>query len=107
MKNSKFGNVKTVVDGIKFDSKKEADRYLELRMLERAGEISDLEMQKRFELIPKQDGEKACYYYADFDYYDNRTLQRVTEDTKGVRTPEYVIKRKLMLYVHGIRIVEL
>ena len=105
MKN-KYGNRKVTVDGITFDSRKEATRWQELRLLERAGEIHSLCRQFRFTLIPKQEGERACYYIADFCYIDSRTNQYIVEDAKGYKTPEYRIKRKLMLYVHGIRIRE-
>ena len=119
----KYKNKKVTLDGIVFDSKKEARRYGELSMLQRAGEISDLELQKEFELIPAQyetiprygkkgqrlkDGkrciEKPVKYKADFVYKENGV--EVVEDTKGVKTKDYIIKRKLMLYVHGKRIRE-
>ncbi len=119
---SKYRSEKTEIDGIVFDSKKEAGRYQELSLLERAGEISDLQMQVKFVLIPQQREhdkvgkrggkikgkllERECSYIADFVYTDNETGRKVIEDTKGVRTKEYLIKRKLMLYVHGIRISE-
>lgn len=105
----KYGNRKTEVDGIRFDSKKEAVRYWELKMLERAGKISDLERQVKYVLIPAQylDGklkERQCVYVADFRYLENG--QVVVEDTKGVRTKDYIIKRKLLLKVYGIAIKE-
>lgn len=102
---SKFNNQKTEVDGILFDSRKEAKRYYELKLLQRAGEISNLQLQVKYELIPKQANERACNYIADFVYQD-KSGQIVVEDVKGRRTKEYVIKRKLMLYQHGIRVVE-
>jgi hypothetical protein len=126
----KHGNKKTVVDGIEFDSKKEARRYCELKLLLQAGEIEELELQKEFELIPAQyetfprygkkgqrlkDGrrciEKRCVYKADFSYIQNG--QQIVEDTKGYRDPasasyaKFVIKRKLMLWLKGIRVIEL
>lgn len=100
----KYNARKTTVDGITFDSKREANRYAELKLLERAGEISDLKLQVPFELIPKQPGERAVKYIADFVYTEDG--QTVVEDTKGVKTPVYILKRKLLLWVHGIRIVE-
>jgi hypothetical protein len=119
----KYSNQKTTIDGITFDSKKEADRYCELLFLQRAGLISNLELQKKFELIPAQyeyferygkqgqrlkDGKKclenSITYVADFVYTENG--KTVVEDTKGMKTKEYIIKRKLMLYIHGIRIKE-
>lgn len=109
-KPTKYGNKKTVVDGIEFASKWEAERYVTLRTMELAGIISDLRLQVPFELIPAQkrrDGttERACSYVADFVYRD-RAGAEIVEDTKGVETKEFRIKRKLMLYVHGIEIRE-
>ena len=106
---SKYGNKKVEVDGIVFDSKREARRYLELTLLEKAGEIRSLERQVKFELIPSQriDGkvvERSCDYVADFTYWQDD--QFVVEDTKGMKTKDYIIKRKLMLYIHKIRIRE-
>lgn len=94
-----------------YDSKKECNRARQLKLMARAGLISDLREQVRYKLIPSQhcdDGtlERAVHYVADFVYTDNETGRTVVEDTKGVRTKEYIIKRKLMLYVHGIRIKE-
>lgn len=128
-KGVKYGNRKVTVDGIEFDSQKEARRYCELKLLQRAGRISELELQREFELIPAQyetfprygktgkrlqDGkrciEKSCTYKADFAYKENGQL--VVEDTKGYRDPasagyaKFVIKRKLMLWRYGIRIKE-
>ncbi len=110
-KPSKYRNEKTTVDGIKFDSVKESDRYAELKLKERLGVISNLRMQVPFVLIPNirnQSGkvlEKAVIYKADFVYEENG--KTVVEDVKGVRTKEYIIKRKLMLYVHKINIREI
>jgi hypothetical protein len=102
---NKYGNVKTVTsDGIKHDSKKEADRWCELLLLQRAGVIKDLKRQVKFELLPKQDGERAVYYIADFVYMENG--KKVVEDVKGCRTEVYKLKKKMMLYVYGIRIKE-
>ena len=92
---SKYSNKKTVVDGIMFDSKKEAGRYCELKLLEKAGEIQNLTLQPKFLLIPKQDDERAVYYTADFEYVDNKLKATVVEDTKGFKTKDYIIKRKL------------
>lgn len=102
---SKYHAVKTSFNGIVFDSKKEAHRYYELSILQAAGEISDLRTQVPYELIPKQAGERACIYKADFVYQENG--KTVVEDVKGVRTDAYKIKRKLMLWVHGIKIREI
>lgn len=105
MKN-KYGakKIKDPVTGGVFDSKKEFIRWRELRMLERAGKISDLKRQVKYELIPKQDGERACNYVADFVYCQDGNT--VVEDCKGFRTEGYKIKRKLMLWVHGIKVKE-
>ena len=101
----KFGNVKTVVDGITFDSKLEAKRYQELMLMQKAGLISELVLQEAFIVIPKQQGERATIYKADFSYRDENG-QKIVEDSKGMRTADYVIKRKLMLFVHHIKISE-
>jgi hypothetical protein len=102
---SKYGNRKlTAPDGQKFDSVKEYHRWGCLRLLERAGAIKDLKRQVKFELIPRIGGERACNYIADFTYIENGEL--VVEDVKGVKTDAYKIKKKLMLWVHGIRIKE-
>lgn len=103
---TKYKAKKVQVDGITFDSKREARRYCELRLLERAGEIRELELQKKYELIPKQGKERAVHYIADFVYKDKSGAE-IVEDTKGFRTPDYVIKRKLMKWVHGIEIKEI
>lgn len=102
---NKYGARKvTAPDGQKFDSHKEYTRWCELRLLQRAGRISDLQRQVKFELIPKQEGEQACTYVADFTYYQDGKL--IVEDAKGYKTDAYRIKRKLMLWVHGIKIKE-
>lgn len=107
--NAKYKNIKTTVNGITFDSKKEANRYVELLLLQRANVISNLELQKKYVLIPSQyEGkkciEKECYYKADFVYEENG--KTVVEDVKGHKTKEYKIKRKLMLFNYGIKIKE-
>lgn len=107
---SKYKAKKTVIDGITFDSKKEANRYVELKQMELNGEISNLQLQVPYELIPKQviDGkvvERACKYLADFQY--NKEGETIVEDTKGMRLSDYIIKRKLMLHKYNIRIVEI
>lgn len=102
-KGSKFGNVKTE-DG--YDSRREARRAQVLRIMEKAGEISELREQVRYELVPKQDGERSVHYVADFSYRQNGEL--VVEDVKSeaTKTPVYILKRKLLLFRHGIRIKE-
>lgn len=120
-RRNKYGNKKVVVNGIKFDSQKESRRYSYLMMLKNAGKITDLQLQKEYVLIPSQREpdtigkrggvhkgrviERKCSYIADFSYKQDG--KEIVEDTKGVLTPDYVIKRKLMLYIHGIRISEI
>jgi len=106
LKESKYHNKRVTVDGITFDSVKEASRYQELRMLERAGEITGLVRQQKIELIPKTKLYRACYYVCDFIYYDKRENKTIYEDVKGVRTKEYLLKRKLLYWRHGIEIKE-
>lgn len=107
-RESKYGNKKT--NG--YDSKREAKRADMLRLMEKGGEISDLREQVAYELIPRQVDahgkviERACSYIADFVYVLTSTGQTVVEDAKGHRTRDYVMKRKLMLSVHGIRVRE-
>ena len=108
---SKYNAQKTTVDGITYDSRKEAQRAQELRLMLKAGIISNLREQVPYELIPAQKNEygkvieRAVIYKADF-VYDDENGKTVVEDVKGVRTKEFVIKRKLMLYEYGIRIRE-
>lgn len=124
--NSKYGNKKIIRDGITFDSAKEYRRYCELKFLEKAGEITDLKMQVKYILIPaqrepeqvgKRGGkikgkliEKECAYYADFVYTD-KNGHTIVEDVKGYRGggayTVFTMKRKLMLYVFGIKVREL
>lgn len=101
---AKYRNTPTVSDGLRFDSKREAKRWGELRLMERAGLIENLERQVRFPL--KVNGVLVCTYVADFVYREGATRARVVEDAKGFRTREYQIKRKLMKAVHGIEIAE-
>lgn len=109
-KYNKYHNEKTrTSDGVEHDSKKEARRWMELQLLQKAGEIEGLERQVKFELIPKQDGERSCCYIADFVYIDTKTGKVVVEDVKSEATRKdkaYIIKRKLMLYLKGIKIHE-
>lgn len=102
---NKYFNKKVLVDGIKFDSKKEAKRYNELKLLKRAGVIKELELQKIFELQPKYINNKGEHirsitYKADFFYYDKQKEQYIVEDTKGFRTDIYKLKKKLFEYVY-------
>ena len=123
---NKYHNKKVQVDGIIFDSAKEANRYRELDMLEKAGEISDLQRQVKYVLIPeirepdsigarggKKKGkiiERECAYFADFVYWDERTQKKIVEDVKGFRGggayEVFKIKRKLMMHLFGIKVVE-
>ena len=119
---NKYKSHKTSVNGVIFDSKKEYDRYIELTLLSRSGAIKGLKRQVKFELIPAQYEpdiinprgkvkkgkliERAVSYIADFVYTDGNG-KTVVEDTKGFRTKDYIIKRKLLLYMHGIRIKEI
>lgn len=125
-KQTKYKARKTVVDGITFDSKKESLRYQELKLLEKTGKIKNLQTQVKYVLIPAQyEGtgeyytkgkhrgeekqrlvEKECSYYADFVYeQDGKTIVEDTK-SKGTQTPQYIIKRKLMRYIHGITVRE-
>jgi len=120
---SKYHSKKITVNGETFDSIHEYERWKELRLLERAGMITDLKRQVKFLLIPtqyeeyprfgkkgqplkpgKRVVERECAYIADFVYKEKG--REVVEDAKGVRTDEYIIKRKLMLQIHGIKIQE-
>lgn len=117
---AKYHNRKITRDGVTFDSRKEFRRYEELQLLQQAGEITNLRRQVKFVLIPTQREpskigtrggvkkgrllERECVYIADFVYGKNGKM--VVEDTKGVKTKDYIIKRKLMLRVYGIRIRE-
>ena len=123
---TKYNATKVTIDGHTFDSKKESNRYMELKLLERSKVISDLRLQVEFELLPNQyitekrygkNGkplkdkkmllERRVVYRADFVYTLNETSETVVEDVKGVRLPEYVLKRKMFLYKYGIPIHEI
>lgn len=106
---SKYHSRKITRDGITFDSVKEYRRHCELLLLEKAGAITDLQRQVKFELIPSQRiggkvVERPCNYVADFVYKENG--QTIVEDTKGFKTKDYILKRKMMLWFHGIKIKE-
>lgn len=121
-KKQKYHAQKVTFDGMEFDSKREMIRWRELCAMERNCEIFRLRRQVRFELIPAQYApdittatgkkkrgaclERKCDYIADFVYTDAGTGETVVEDAKGMKTEVYKIKRKLMLYIHGIRIKE-
>ena len=122
-RRNKYGARKVTKNGLIYDSKKEARRAGILEVLEKAGAITNLRRQVKYVLIPTQREpdtigpkggrkpgkviERECYYLADFVYTITATGETVIEDTKGVRTKEYIIKRKLMLERYGIRIKEL
>jgi Protein of unknown function (DUF1064) len=101
-KRNKFNAKKTEVDGITFDSKKEATRYQDLKLAEKCGAISDLRLQVPYAL--RVHDMLICSYRADFQYYEDGEL--ILEDVKGVRTREYVIKRNLMRAIYGITVRE-
>ncbi len=103
MSYRKYSNVKTKVDGYTFDSKKEASRFTELKLLLRAGMITKLVLQPKFRIRVK--GQKICTYIADFMY--ERDGKRIVEDVKGVKTPVYKLKKKLVKATHGIEVVEI
>ena len=104
-KSSKFGAKKTVVDGIKFDSKWESERYGQLKAMERGGIVTDLELQVKYDIIINDI--KICKYIADFVYKEESPggeIKEVVEDAKGFETPEFKLKKKLMKAVHNIDI---
>lgn len=99
---NKYGNKKVVVDGHEFDSQKEARRYKELKLMERAGVIKNLELQPAFELIPtirtEHETLRKTVYKADFRYVDTKTDGVVVEDVKGFKTDVYKLKKKMLLH---------
>lgn len=103
-RRTKFGNIRTEVDGIKFDSRAEARRYNELKLLDRAGEIEHLGLQPKFDLTVN--GHLVCRYIADFSYWSRG--YRVIEDvkSKATKTPQYRIKVKLLKALTGIEVRE-
>ena len=101
-RRSKYGAKKTIVGGIKFDSIRESRRFQELELMQRTGLISELQLQQSFDLIVN--GMKICRYVADFVYVEKK--RQIVEDVKGVKTPSYNLKKKLMLACHGITIRE-
>lgn len=105
---SKYHAKKTCVDGITFDSRREADRYLVLKNMEEDGAIEDLRRQVRYELVPAFDVNgkhyRPVYYVADFTYRENG--HEVIEDVKGMKTDVYRLKAKLVAYRYGANIRE-
>lgn len=108
MKRNKFNAIKTTIDGIKFDSRKESMRYTQLKLYEKGGLISDLRLQVTYELIPKLvingKTERAIKYVADFVYYDTVHKVEICEDVKGMITDVFKLKYRLMKLQHGIDI---
>lgn len=123
LKSRKYGNRKLKFGENTFDSMKEYYRYLDLLQMEKKGKIKELQRQVKYLLIPEQREpstigarggikkgkllEREVAYYADFVYRLADTDTLVVEDTKGVKTTEYILKRKMMLFFHGIRIKEI
>lgn len=112
MSYNKYHAQRTELDGITFASRKEANRYAILKILEKGNLVKDLELQKRFLIVPSiannyGQKEKAAYYVADFYYYDVEKGHYVAEDVKGMRTPLYKLKRKLFIWNNpGIEFIE-
>ncbi len=104
VRRSKYNNVKTVIDGYTFDSKKEAAYYVQLKLRQQAGEIRDLKRQVQFDLVVR--GHHVCAYRADFVYVDCATDKTVVADSKGYRTSTYALKAKLMQACYGIEVQE-
>ena len=104
MAETKYHSKKVIIDGIKFDSKRESERYINLKILEKAGMIKELELQKVFELQPtfKKEGKtyRKITYVADFFYYDNHLKRYIAEDVKGYKTEVYKIKKKMFEYLY-------
>lgn len=108
-KRAKFNNSKVEYEGMIFDSKKEYNRYRELLLLLKAGEIGMLKRQVKYVLIEKNETERECAYFADFEYLDSKTGKRIVEDTKSEATKKlstYILKRKLMKSKFNIEIKE-
>lgn len=106
---SKYKNRKVTIDGIQFDSLKEGDRYIELKLLQKAGKIQNLELQPKFELVPKYTiggrSIRKMEYVADFKYIENGKV--VIEDVKGMKTEVYKIKKKLFEFQYDIEVKEI
>jgi hypothetical protein len=123
LKKAKYRNNKITIGDDTYDSMKEYNRYLDLLAMLKAGEITDLRRQVKFILLPaqrepetkgKRGGvikgkllEREVSYYADFVYTDTGSGEMIVEDTKGIRTKDYILKRKMMLYFHNIKIKEI
>lgn len=105
---NKYRAKKITVDGIEFDSRKEVNRYFELLTMQKAGLIKDLQRQEEFELIPRCGKERPAKYHSDFSYIDCATGEKVVEDVKSraTKTKDYILRRKIMNWRHGIQIRE-
>lgn len=103
-RRNKYNAKKTIVDGIKFDSKMEAERYAELKLMQKAGQIVGLEVHPRYPIFIGK--HHICVYEADFSYIDP-LAKMIVEDVKGVRTALFILKKKLMLAIHGIEVEEI
>jgi len=99
---SKYRAQPVVIDGVRFASKKEGARYLELKLLEKSGAIKNLELQPRYDLIVN--AVNCGFYKADFRYFQNG--KRIVEDVKGVRTSTYILKSKLLRALYNVEILE-
>lgn len=106
MNRSKYRAIKTCIDGIMFDSKKEANRYCELCLMERAGVITDLQLQVPFVLVEKSKYGREIKYVADFTYIENEKY--IVEDVKSsaTKTPLYLLKKRLVAEIYGVEIKE-
>ena len=108
---SKYRNEKVYLDGIKFDSNRECQRYIELKTMQKAGLIKDLELQKRFVLqegyVMQGKKIRPITYVADFVYFDIENQKTVVEDAKGMRTDVYKMKKKMFEYRYQIPIIEI
>lgn len=104
MKSSKYGSKKTTVDGIEFDSKREAERWSILKMIQLGGEISDLQRQMPLSIIIN--GIKVCDFICDFVYVETKSGKTIHEDSKGFKTPVYRLKKRLVRASLGIDIME-
>ena len=107
VKRSKHGSIRTEYGGMMFDSKHEAKCWQELELRQKLGEITELQRQVPFELVPKQDGERSVKYIADFTFIELPNRNLIVNDAKGHKTRDYIIKRKLMLFVHAIKVIEI
>ena len=103
-KASKYGNKRTVLDGITFDSQGEADHYAMLKLREKAGEISQLERQKPFPIVAGGAGTLCAVYKADFAYFDHVLGRGCVVDFKGVETDVFKLKKKLVEAIYGVEV---